>query len=281
MSKTSKTYKLNLKIERGMYPEKVKNFTVGAKVRTIIDLRPKIKLMYDQGNLGSCTANALCYCFINNDPTFQPSRLFLYYNERALDNNILDDAGSTLTQGINALIMYGVCSEQLWAYDISKFTVKPPTNAYTEALDHQIISSSRVFQSLSSLQGCLSSGQPFVVGILIYSSFVTNAVAKTGNVPMPNIQKEELLGGHAVTCVGYNDTRKVWIMKNSWGSGWGDNGYFYLPYNYLLRFGLSGDIWKITKVEVVITNKKKFVQMKMNESIKHLQGNSKYYAKKN
>ena len=274
----SNKYKLNLKIERGMYPEKVKNFTNKSKTLNIVDLRPKINVMYDQGELGSCTANALCYSFINNDPSFKPSRLFLYYNSRALDNNISEDAGSTLTQGINALKIYGVCSEQLWSYNISNFTIKPPTNAYAQALDHQIISSSRVLQTLSSLQGCLTSGQPFVVGILVYSSFVSNAVAKTGNVPMPNVSKEQFLGGHAVVCVGYNDTKKVWIMKNSWGSGWGDNGYFYLPYNYLLRFGLSGDIWKITKVEIVIPNKKKFVQLKMNESIKHKQNYNKYYV---
>jgi hypothetical protein len=66
-------------------------------------------------------------------------------------------------------------------------------------------------------------------------------------------------------------------MKNSWGTGWGDKGYFYLPYNYLLSSRLAGDIWKITKVEVVIQNKKKVVQMKANENIKHLKQHSKFY----
>ena len=275
------SYKLNLKIERGMHPEKVKNFTAVQKTPAAVDLRPRINLMYDQGELGSCTANALCYSFINNDPTFEPSRLFLYYNTRVLDKSVLEDAGSTLTQGINALRIYGVSSEQSWPYDISKFTIKPPTNAFTEGLDHQIISSSRVLQTLSSLQGCLFSGQPFVVGILVYTSFLSNTVARTGNVPMPNTMREKILGGHAVVCVGYNNTRKVWIMKNSWGSGWGDKGYFYLPYEYLLSSRLAGDMWKITKVEVVIQNKKKFVQLKMNESIKHLHNHNTYYSKKN
>jgi len=269
--------KYNLIIERGMYPEKVKNYTTTQKLPGIIDLRPKIGIMYDQGQLGSCTANALCYSFIYNDPTYQPSRLFLYYNERSLDQDIPDDAGSTLTQGINALIKFGVCSEQYWPYDITKFTNKPPTNAFTEALDHQIISSSRVLQTLSSLQGCLYSGQPFVVGILVYESFESQQVANTGYVPMPNVNKEQLLGGHAVICVGYNTTKKVWIMKNSWGSGWGDRGYFYLPYNYLLSNTLASDIWKITKVEIVKTNTKKIVKRKINESIKHLKQHSKYY----
>ena len=270
--------KYNLIIERGMYPEKIKNFSVSKQLSATVDLRPKINIMYDQGQLGSCTANALCYSFLYNDPTFQPSRLFLYYNERSLDNDIPDDAGSTLTQGINALTRYGVCSESSWPYNISKFTNKPPLSIYNEALDHQIISSSRVLQTLSSLQGCLYTGQPFVVGILVYESFESQQVANTGYVQMPNVNKEQLLGGHAVICVGYNNTKKVWIMKNSWGSGWGDKGYFYLPYNYLLNNILSSDIWKITKVEIVKTNTKKIVQIKMNESIKHMKQYSKYYS---
>ena len=274
-------YKLNLKMEYGMFPEKLKNFSVVSKTPSIVDLRPKINILYDQEELGSCTANALCSSFRNNDPTFQPSRLFLYYNSRVLDKSVLEDDGTTLTQGINALRIYGVSSEKLWPYDISKFAVKPSEDAFKEGLDHQIISSARVQQTLSSLQGCLVSGQPFVVGILVYSSFLSNTVARTGNVPMPNTMREQMLGGHAVACVGYNNAKKVWIMKNSWGTEWGDKGYFYLPYNYLLSSRLAGDIWKITKVEVVIPNKQKFVQLKMNESIKHLQNYTKYYAKKN
>ena len=269
--------KYNLKFERGMYPEKLKNFAVKATLPGSVDLRSKINIMYDQGQLGSCTANALCYSYKLNDPTFQPSRLFLYYNERALDGDILDDAGSTLTQGINALIKYGVCSEAIWPYNIAKFTNKPPTNAFTEGLLHQVVSASRVLQTADSMKGCLYSGQPFVLGILVYSSFQTQQVANTGYVPMPNTLRERLLGGHAIICVGYNDTKKVWIMKNSWGSNWGDNGYFYLPYDYLLSKKLAGDMWKITKVEIVIENKKKYVQLKMNESIKHLQNHINYY----
>jgi len=265
-----------------MYPEKVKNFSVNLsvtpKLPSTVDLRSKIGIMYDQGQLGSCTANALCYSFVLNDTSgFKPSRLFLYYNERALDNSIPDDAGSTLTQGIKALIKYGVSSETLWPYDISKFTTRPLTSAYTEALNHQVISASRVLQSSASMKGCLYSGQPFVVGILVYSSFESQTVARTGYVPMPNTLREQVLGGHAIICVGYNDAKKVWIMKNSWGSGWGDKGYFYLPYNYLLSSGLSGDMWKITKVEIVTPNIKKIVQMKANENIKHLKQHSKFY----
>jgi C1A family cysteine protease len=270
--------KYNLKFESGMYPEKIVNYSVTTSLPNKIDLRSKLNITYDQGNLGSCTANALCYSFIFNDPTFSPSRLFLYYNERVLDNNIINDDGSTLSQGINALTKYGVCSENNCPYIISKFKIKPSNISYTEGLDHQIISASRVLQTLDSLKGCLKNNQPFVVGILVYSSFESLTTSKTGYVSMPNVKKEQLLGGHAVTCVGYDDTKQVWIMKNSWGTNWGDNGNFYLPYNYLLNTSLAGDIWKITQVEIVkkITppNIKKIINS-ITENVKHLKNYNK------
>lgn len=263
--------KYNLKVERGMCPEKIKNYSLSGSVSlpTSVDLRSKLTVMYDQGQLGSCTANALCYCFVFNDNKWSPSRLFLYYNERMLDKDINEDAGSTLTQGINALIKYGVCSEKLWSYNINKFSVKPPTAAYVEGEKHQVLTSARVLQTLASMKGCLNSGFPFVVGIEVYQSFESDAVAKTGMVPMPNTKTEQLLGGHAITCVGYNDTKGVWIMKNSWGAGWGDKGYFYLPYAYLLSNSLAGDMWQVTKVEVLTTSQKIMVN-KALEASKHL-----------
>jgi len=269
-------YKYNLKVESGMHPDKVVNFAkpalLGKSVTvqpTIVDLRNKINIIYDQGQLGSCTANALCYSFIYNDYTHNPSRLFLYYNERMLDKNILNDAGSTLTQGINALIRYGVCSEQYCPYIISNFTKKPSSVAYTDGLKHTVLGSSRVLQTLDSLKGCLIAGYPFVVGIYVYSSFESDVVTNTGYVPLPNVNTEQLLGGHAVICVGYNDTNKVWIMRNSWGPNWGDRGNFYLPYNYLLNTSLSGDVWKITQVKVLPKNVKIKINQ-INQNTKHL-----------
>jgi C1A family cysteine protease len=266
-------YKYDLKVESGMFPEKIVNYSVTTSLPNKLDLSQKLKMSYDQGSLGSCTANALLYSFIYNDPTFSPSRLFLYYNQRLLDNTISIDNGSTLTQGINALIKYGVCSENNTPYNISNFKNKPNNISYIEGLDHQIISASRVLQTLDSLKGCLRSNQPFVVGILIYSSFESLTVSKTGYVSMPNVKKERLLGGHAVTCVGYDDDRQVWIMKNSWGTKWGDNGNFYLPYSYLLNKNLAGDMWKITQVEIVRTLAPANIRLvvnSINQNVKHL-----------
>jgi len=266
--------KYNLIFESGMYPEKVVNYSLTTTLSKKVDLRTKSNVIYDQGNLGSCTANALCYCFVFNDPTYTPSRLFLYYNERVLDHAIPNDDGSTLSQGINALIKYGVCSETNNPYIISNFANKPSSTAYNEGLLHQVISANRVLQTETSMKGCLNNGKPFVVGILIYSSFESQRVTNTGYVPMPNTQKEQLLGGHAVTCIGYDDTKKVWIMKNSWGSRWGDNGYFYLPYNYLLSSTLAGDMWQIIKQEVLAPKIIKIIS-KINENAKFLKNYKK------
>jgi C1A family cysteine protease len=261
--------KYSLILEYGMMPETIKNYSVSTPLPATVDLRSKLPFIYNQGNLGSCTANALCYSFVFNDTSWNPSRLFLYYNSRMLDKNINRDAGSTLTSGIIALQKYGVCSETLWPYNPSKFTSKPPVNAYTDGEKHQVLSANRVQHTVSSMKGCLNSGFPFVVGIAVYNSFESRLVRNTGYVPMPNPKTERFLGGHAVTCVGYNDTKSIWIMKNSWGTGWGDKGYFYLPYNYLLSSTLAADMWQITKVEVLSPPRKIMVNKRL-EATKHL-----------
>jgi C1A family cysteine protease len=268
------TKKYTLIIERGAFPERVKDYSMLSlnKSTTVypssVDLRNKLPVVYDQGNLGSCTANALCYCFdYIDDTTFYPSRLYLYYNERFLDNNINQDAGSTLTQGIIALEKYGICSEKTCPYIISNFKNKPTNDAYIEGSKHTVLTANRVMQTMSSIKGCLNQNLPFVIGIMVYSSFESNEVAKTGYVPMPNTKKEQFLGGHAVICVGYNDAKSVWIMKNSWGTSWGDHGYFYLPYNYLLSSQLAGDMWQVTKVSV-LSRPMKLKIYKINEAIK-------------
>lgn len=259
--------KYNLLLERGTYPERVLNYTISSPMKAIVDLRNKLPVVYDQGSLGSCTANALCYCFdFVDDTTFYPSRLFLYYNTRLLDKNINQDAGSTLTQGIRALERFGISSENTWPYIINNFRNKPSDVSYNEGTKHKILNANRVIQTLSSMKGCLNQGFPFVTGILIYSSFESISVSKTGYVPMPNTKTERLLGGHAVTCIGYNDQKGIWIMKNSWGPSWGDRGYFYLPYAYLLSNKLSGDLWQITKVSILSIPKKIMIYKKLEQT---------------
>lgn len=226
------------------------------KLPLSVDLRPYCPPVYDQGSLGSCTGNAIAgaiqYCLnrqIDTVPDIMPSRLFIYYNERELEGTVNEDAGAMIRDGIKVVNRYGVCSESIWPYDISKFTVKPPQVCYMDALKDRVVEYSRVPQNLTSFRACLAEGFPIVFGISIFTSFESEVVARTGVVSMPS-QNEECLGGHAILCVGYQDAQKRFIVRNSWGSGWGDQGYFTLPYSYMTSPQLANDFWAIKLIGV-------------------------------
>jgi C1A family cysteine protease len=212
-----------------------------------VDLRNKFQPVLDQGGLGSCTANALVGIVGYDLPNLFGSRLFLYYNERVLENSVNEDAGAYLSDGIKTLQNYGICQESSWPYVISQFAVKPPDSCYTEALNNIAVSVQNISNTQNAMQTSLALNEPFVVGIAVYSSFESQKVARTGIVPLPT-KKDTLLGGHAIVCVGYDNSKKVWIMRNSWGTNWGDKGYFYLPYQYLTNPRLASDLWIIKKM---------------------------------
>jgi C1A family cysteine protease len=219
-----------------------------------IDLRPTCSTIEDQGNLGSCTGNALAGAveFLerkNRVPFVDASRLFIYYNERAMEGTVKSDAGAMIRDGIKTLKKNGVCSEKRWPYVISKFAVKPNAACYKEALDRQITSYRRIL-TLEEMRMCLADGFPFVFGFSVYESFESPEVARTGVVPMPQ-PGERSLGGHAVLAVGYDDGQKRFIVRNSWGSGWGQKGYFTMPYDYLADRNLSDDLWTIRSGELM------------------------------
>lgn len=211
------------------------------------------KVVYDQKDLGSCTANAIA-CAHEFDqvkqhlsPVFTPSRLFIYYNERAMEGTINSDAGAQIRDGIKSIAKLGVCPEAMWAYNIAKFAQKPSPVCYTEALKHCAVRYYRVPRSLSQMKGCIAEGWPFVFGFTVYDSFESPQVAKTGKVPMPS-PTESVLGGHAVLAVGFDDAQQRFIVRNSWGPGWGMRGYFTMPYAYLLDTNLSDDFWTVRQV---------------------------------
>jgi len=249
LSNNEVTRKYNLLIDRVHHTKLSISPLPKTVLPQIIDLRSRFPEPFDQGELGSCTANALCSVMSYDlSCSFIGSRLFVYYNERMLENDIGDDAGAQLSDGILTLQKYGVCSEKTWPYDISKFTLKPPNNAYIEAKQHVALKVSNISNDITSMKTSLANGFPFVVGIKVFDEFESDEVAKTGIVPLPT-ELSNCIGGHAVVCVGYNDIKKQWIMRNSWGNSWGDNGYFYLPYLYLLDSELASDLWNIQYVK--------------------------------
>ena len=171
------------------------------------------------------------------------SRLFIYYNERVLEGSVDYDSGASLRDGIKTLRKQGACWEKTWPYLIEHFDRKPPKNCYIEAKKHCIESYHRI-NSLPEMLTCLAEGYPFVFGFTVYESFQSQRVAKTGVANMPK-KKEKAIGGHAVLAVGYNQKQKRFLVRNSWGPKWGQDGYFTMPYEYLET--LSADFWTIRK----------------------------------
>ena len=219
-----------------------------------VDLKPHFKAKpYDQGQLGSCTGNAIAGAIQFDrekqklSPDFVPSRLFIYYNERVIEGTVGVDSGAQIRDGIKSVAHDGVCPEKVWPYDIAEFAKKPPAKAYAEAVKDKAVSYSRLVPNLNQLKGCLASGYPFVFGFTVYESFESEEVAKTGQVPMPG-SSEKVLGGHAVLAMGYDDTHRRFLVRNSWGTQWGEAGHFTMPYAYLTDSNLADDFWTVRLV---------------------------------
>jgi C1A family cysteine protease len=218
-----------------------------------VDLRAQCPPVYDQGELGSCTANALAGA-IEFDrlkqklDDFTPSRLFIYYNERVIEHSVGSDSGAQIRDGMKSVAKQGDCPETEWPYAIAKFKTKPPKRCYTDALKYKVVLYQRLSQALSQLKGCLASGYPIVFGFSVYESFESAQVARTGHASLPK-SGEAVIGGHAVVGVGYDDAKQWFVVRNSWGTRWGMNGYFTLPYAYVTDASLASDFWIVRVVQ--------------------------------
>ena len=220
------------------------------KLPDVVDLRSKCSPVEDQGELGSCTAQALVgnleFLEILSGVAFKDlSRLFVYYNERMLDHDVGQDNGSQLRTGIKALASYGVCEEINWPYIINRFSKKPTVQCYSNAITHKISQYVRL-NTLHDMLHCLASGYPFVFGFTVYDYFESDEMATKGVLKMPT-PEESVLGGHAICCVGYDQTKKMLLIRNSWGTGWGLAGYFWMPFDYAINRNLADDFWTIRK----------------------------------
>jgi C1A family cysteine protease len=216
-----------------------------------VDLSSKCSIIENQGQIGSCTANALVgnleFLELVTDPAnfIDLSRLFVYYNERAVEDTINFDSGAQLRDGVKVLASEGVCPESMWPYDPSKFAVYPFEDCYQEAASHKISSYFRL-NTLNDMLKCLTEGYPFVFGFSVYEYFESQEMAVTGILKMP-LQSDQLLGGHAVMAVGFDQVKQMILVRNSWGVNWGLNGYFWMPFEYVENRDLSDDFWTIRK----------------------------------
>ena len=220
----------------------------------LVDLRPKCPPVYDQLDLGSCTANALGSAFQFEQMKqgmkgFMPSRLFIYYNERVMEGTVNEDAGAMIRDGIKSMVDLGVCPEDMWQYDTNNFKTKPCRRCYREAMKNQVIKYLRIADhTLQGVKEALADGYVVSFGITLYESFMTDAVANSGMATVPTAT-EKPIGGHAIKAVGYDDSKQCLIVKNSWGTSWGIKGYFYLPYWYITTPSAAADFWVIQLVE--------------------------------
>lgn len=230
---------------------------VNAPRAATVDLRETGFLpdVWDQGYLGSCVPHGVDCAYAydlarqGEGSNWAGSKLFLYYNGRVRENTVNEDSGLTITDGIKVLNESGTAPDVDWPYEIDRFTERPPEIAYLDGKLHEAVKYVKVNQTVADMQACLTAGTPIVIGFTVYESFMSDIVAETGGVPMPDIS-EDSLGGHCVVIVGYTfrNGHAVWICRNSWGTEWGDGGYFYMPQAYLTSRSLASDFWTVQSV---------------------------------
>lgn len=222
-----------------------------------VDFRELYKMpdIFNQLSLGSCTGNGISFMMgfdiLNNHSqtpfasTLPFSRLFIYYNERVIENTVNQDSGAQIRDGLKSISSEGVCIENLYPYNVNTFTIKPSNEAYTDALQYKALEYSRL-NNLNKMEliQCLMDGFPFVFGFSVYDSFESQEVSDTGVVEMPQ-SSESLLGGHCVCCIGYSLEDDRFIVANSWGQDWGQDGFFTIPASYLCNGNLASDFWTV------------------------------------
>ena len=217
----------------------------------IVDLRQYCSTIEDQGNLGSCTGQAIAGAIEllhkRQNRTLDISRLFIYYYERVLIGTVNYDSGAYIRDGIKVCYKYGAPTENLWPYNIRKFRTVPQKTALIDAAKRKVTSYQRA-ADFNQVIDAITSGYPVTIGFSVYSSFDSPTVARTGIMPYPNVNKERLLGGHAVLLVGYNKNNNTFIARNSWGTRWGDKGYFYMPFQVIQNNRMSSDFWVIQSI---------------------------------
>lgn len=198
----------------------------------------------DQGQIGSCVSNATYATFyIMSKGEIQLSRLHHYFCARAYGKlSLTKDTGLNILAALKTVKSYGISSETYWPYVTIKFTKLAPSSSFTKLYKLNNYAYANVIQDIAHIKECLILNLPVIIGVKVYTSFESETANKTGIIPIPD-PNETFLGGHCIIIVGFNDSTGYFQFQNSWGSGWGDNGYGYLPYEYATDQTLTPDLF--------------------------------------
>ena len=220
-----------------------------------VDLRAGCPPVYDQRQLGSCTANAIAGALEFDQmkqklpDVFAPSRLFIYYNERVIEGTVHDDSGAMIRDGIKSVAKQGAPHEELWPYDIAKFRTKPSARAVTDAKKHPAVLYQRVTRDLAQIQRLPGRGVPVRVRVLGLRQLRERHRREDAGTRRCRSRRRSCSAATRCVAVGYDNANKRFIVRNSWGPKWGQKGYFTMPYAYLLDENLSDDFWTIKLVQ--------------------------------
>ena len=225
-----------------------------AQLPAAVDLRPWMTRVEDQGQLGSCTSNALAGAleYLVRRETGRAvdlSRLFIYYNQRLWDDYVREDGGGAIAVGVRAIVRLGVPTEASWPYERNLFAVQPPEAVYQEAAQFQATDWWSLPVDGDAMRACLASGFPIAFGTRCTESFMR--APASGMIPMPSAHEsaDGRHGRHALLLVGYDDRARVFVVRNSWGDAFGDRGYCYMPYDYVLNRQWTRSCWAIRLTE--------------------------------
>jgi C1A family cysteine protease len=210
-------------------------------------IRKNLPPVLDQGSLGSCVGHGIAEtAHVNLVATgkkpFLTSRLAIYYEARAIEGTVREDAGCYIRDAMKAMAKTGCGREPTWPYVIAKFTRKPPPKYYASAKRTKVTRYERVQHKLRNIKEALARGYPVVFGFEVPESFMSDAVASTGKMPMPK-RGEAIQGGHCVIAIGYDDTHQAVRCRNSWGKSWGFEGDFWMPYKFIANPKWCDDFW--------------------------------------
>jgi C1A family cysteine protease len=212
-----------------------------------------------QGSQGSCVAHSAGAAFEmlrakdfhGGDPsvTMNASRAFIYYESRELEGTEDQDPGCMIRSAVSVVARQGVPTEESFPYDPAVYDVAPPFPVVEEASQYQVTSYLKLEPTnLEELLNCIADGYPFTIGMSVFESFDTDEVQETGVVPIPE-PGEQMLGGHAMLTVGYDQEAKLFLVRNSWGTEWGVNGHCSIPFEYMTNGLYASDFWTLRAIE--------------------------------